>query len=39
MNDFKEKPASQHLKHTIAFYNLENLFDISDHPKTNDNDF
>lgn len=25
--------------HTVAFYNLENLFDIYDDPKTNDNDF
>jgi len=25
--------------HTIAFYNLENLFDVYDDPKTNDNDF
>ena len=31
--------TSKHLKHTIAFYNLENLFDLKDDPRTNDNDF
>ncbi|MEZ4855419.1 MAG: endonuclease [Gelidibacter sp.] len=25
--------------HTIAFYNIENLFDVNDDPLTNDNDF
>jgi endonuclease/exonuclease/phosphatase family metal-dependent hydrolase len=39
MNDLIEETAFKHLKHTIAFYNLENLFDISDDTKTNDNDF
>jgi predicted extracellular nuclease len=39
MNDFIEETESRQLKHTIAFYNLENLFDITDDPKTNDNDF
>ena len=31
--------TSKHLKHTIAFYNLENLFDLKDDQQTNDNDF
>jgi len=27
------------MKHTIAFYNIENLFDTVDDPYTNDDDF
>ncbi|CAM1359249.1 Endonuclease/Exonuclease/phosphatase family protein [Tenacibaculum sediminilitoris] len=26
-------------RYTVAFYNVENLFDITDNPKTNDDDF
>ena len=33
----KEKHSEQHF--TIAFYNVENLFDIDDNAYTNDNDF
>ncbi len=32
-----QKPAEA--EHTIAFYNIENLFDTEDDPKTNDADF
>jgi predicted extracellular nuclease len=39
MNDSLEDNALKHNMHTIAFYNLENLFDIKDDPQTNDNDF
>lgn len=39
MIDFIEETTSKHLKHTIAFYNLENLFDIANDLKTNDDDF
>ena len=39
MKNFILETTSKHLKHTIAFYNLENLFDIYNDPKTNDNDF
>ncbi|NCO62685.1 MAG: endonuclease [Flavobacteriales bacterium] len=38
MNDLFEDNFSIHYKHTIAFYNLENLFDIHDDHQTNDND-
>jgi len=33
---FKKKETNLH---TVAFYNLENLFDIEDDPNTLDNDF
>lgn len=39
MADFTEDTTSKQNKQTIAFYNIENLFDIKDDPKTNDNDF
>jgi endonuclease/exonuclease/phosphatase family metal-dependent hydrolase len=39
MYDLIENSISKHLKHTIAFYNLENLFDLKDDQQTNDNDF
>lgn len=35
---FADIPVRQELQ-TIAFYNLENLFDLEDDPYTNDNDF
>jgi predicted extracellular nuclease len=35
---FDDIPVS-HNKQTVAFYNLENLFDLNDDPHTNDNDF
>lgn len=34
-----ENSESKHNQQTIAFYNLENLFEIKDDPQTNDNDF
>lgn len=37
-NIFEDIPVRPDL-HTVAFYNLENLFDFYDDPKTNDNDF
>ena len=39
MTDFFENSEPKHNQLTIAFYNLENLFDIKDDPQTNDNDF
>ena len=39
MNDLIEETAFKHLKHTIAFYNLENLFDTKNDPNTLDVDF
>ncbi|WP_299556750.1 endonuclease [Seonamhaeicola sp.] len=39
MNDFLEDIPVQDNMQTIAFYNLENLFDLSDDEHTNDNDF
>ncbi len=36
MADFLENNTKTH---TVAFYNLENLFDLQDDPQTNDNDF
>jgi len=39
MNDFIGETTSKYLKHTIAFYNLENLFDINNDKQTNDDDF
>lgn len=39
MNNLIGETTSKHLKHTIAFYNLENLFDLKDDQQTNDNDF
>ena len=39
MNDSFDNSVSKHSMHTIAFYNLENLFDIKDDKLTNDNDF
>ncbi len=38
MNDFDTNFVRDDL-HTIAFYNLENLFDVYDDKRTNDNDF
>ena len=35
---FDDIPASHNVQ-TVAFYNLENLFDLNDDPHTNDNDF
>lgn len=35
---FQDIPVRENLQ-TIAFYNLENLFDLIDDPYTNDNDF
>lgn len=35
---FEETPIQNHLQ-TIAFYNLENLFDIYNDKRTNDNDY
>ena len=35
---FKDIPVRNDMQ-TIAFYNLENLFDLTDDPHTNDNDF
>ena len=39
MNDFPEDIPVQDNMQTIAFYNLENLFDLTDDEHTNDNDF
>lgn len=39
MTDLLETNFSKHYKHTIAFYNLENLFDLKDDKHTNDHDF
>ncbi len=39
MNDSFDDNALKHNMHTIAFYNLENLFDIKNDHQTNDNDF
>lgn len=38
MTDFFEDTPVRHDLQTIAFYNLENLFDIYDDSRTNDND-
>jgi len=38
MTNFKES-AKDETHYTIAFYNLENLFDLYDDERTNDNDF
>ncbi|WP_298238702.1 endonuclease/exonuclease/phosphatase family protein [uncultured Algibacter sp.] len=37
-NTFDDIPV-RHNMQTVAFYNLENLFDLNDDPHTNDNDF
>ena len=37
-NTFDDIPVRDDMQ-TIAFYNLENLFDLTDDPHTNDNDF
>ena len=39
MIDFSEEIPVRHDLQTIAFYNLENLFDFNDNTKINDNDF
>lgn len=39
MTIISNNSAITDIQHTIAFYNLENLFDINDDPQTNDNDF
>jgi predicted extracellular nuclease len=39
MNDTPNATLIRHDLQTVAFYNLENLFDIYDDQKTNDNDF
>ncbi|ALJ05738.1 endonuclease [Pseudalgibacter alginicilyticus] len=39
MNDTPEATPIRHDLQTVAFYNLENLFDIYDDQQTNDNDF
>ena len=39
MTSISKNTSDTHHRHTIAFYNLENLFDIRDDPETNDNDF
>jgi len=39
MTDFFKTNSSKHYKHTVAFYNLENLFDLTDDKHTNDNNF
>ncbi|MEN3323406.1 endonuclease [Mariniflexile soesokkakense] len=39
MTDFLEDIPIRHDLQTVAFYNLENLFDIYDDSRTNDNDF
>ena len=39
MTDYFKNTEQNTTNHTIAFYNLENLFDIRDDPQTNDNDF
>ena len=39
MTNFLETNFSSHYKHTVAFYNLENLFDLTDDKHNNDNDF
>jgi len=39
MTNFLETNFSSHYKHTVAFYNLENLFDLTDDKHYNDNDF
>lgn len=38
MDNFEDAPERPDL-HTIGFYNVENLFDIYDDKRTNDNDF
>ncbi len=37
-NAFDDIPIRYHMQ-TVAFYNLENLFDLVDNKRTNDNDF
>ena len=39
MTDFTEEIPVRHDLQTVAFYNLENLFDYDDDRHTNDNDF
>ena len=39
MTDLLEDTPVRHDLQTVAFYNLENLFDIHDNSRTNDNDF
>ncbi|CAH8284364.1 hypothetical protein EV196_101323 [Mariniflexile fucanivorans] len=39
MTDFFEETPIRHDLQTVAFYNLENLFDYNDDRHTNDNDF
>ncbi|WP_242203838.1 endonuclease/exonuclease/phosphatase family protein [Aestuariivivens insulae] len=39
MTDYQEQLQVHHNMQTIAFYNLENLFDLVDDKYTNDNDF
>ncbi len=39
MTDFYDDIPVRHDLQTVAFYNLENLFDITDDKHTNDNDF
>ncbi len=39
MNDLFENIPVQNNMQTVAFYNLENLFDLEDDEHTNDNDF
>ena len=39
MTDFTEEIPVRHDLQTVAFYNLENLFDYNDDRHTNDNDF
>lgn len=36
---FNQVPVEEHRTATIAFYNVENLFDTEDDPKINDQDF
>ena len=38
MHAFNQTPI-KHNQQTVAFYNLENLFDVVDDTLTNDNDF
>ena len=39
MTNISKNTIIKHNLHTIAFYNIENLFDIKDDALTNDNDF
>lgn len=39
MTDHSNRTSEQKHHHAIAFYNLENLFDIRNDPQTNDDDF